>query len=50
MSLRGQQAFINFVCQLAQLSLSYPHYSCISKQTKMVNVTFKTKIKKPSST
>ncbi|ATF09597.1 Mobile element protein [Candidatus Enterovibrio altilux] len=36
---------INFVFTFAQLPLLCPHYSCISKRTKIVNVTFKTKNK-----
>ncbi|ATF10409.1 Mobile element protein [Candidatus Enterovibrio altilux] len=41
--MRGLQGFINSVFKLTQLPLSCPHYSCISKRAKMVNVTFKTK-------
>jgi hypothetical protein len=45
MPLRGLQGFINSVFKLAQLPLSCPHYSCISKRAKTVNVTFKPKTK-----
>ncbi len=45
MPLRGLQGFINSIFKLAQLPLSCPHYSCISKQAKTVNVEFKTKTK-----
>lgn len=43
--LRGLQGFINSIFKLAQLLLSCPHYSCISKRAKTVNVAFKTKTK-----
>lgn len=43
--LRGLQGFINSIFKLAQLPLSCPHYSCISKRAKTVNVAFKTKTK-----
>ncbi len=45
MPLRGLQGFINSVFKLAQLPLSRPHYSCISKRAKTVNVAFKPKTK-----
>ncbi|ATF09919.1 Mobile element protein [Candidatus Enterovibrio altilux] len=38
---------MNIVFKLVQLLLSCPHYLCICKWAKMVNVTFKTK-KEPS--
>ncbi|ATF09474.1 Mobile element protein [Candidatus Enterovibrio altilux] len=37
------QGFINFIFKLVQLPLSCPHYSCMSKPDKTVNVTYKTK-------
>ena len=43
--LRGLQGFINSIFKLAQLPLSCPHYSYISKRAKMVNVAFNTKTK-----
>ncbi|ATF10265.1 Mobile element protein [Candidatus Enterovibrio altilux] len=43
--LKSLQGFINSIFKLAQLPFSCPHYSCISKRTKTVNVAFKTKIK-----
>ncbi len=46
MPLRGLQEFINSVFKLAQLPLSCPHYSCISKRAKTVNITFKPKAKR----
>ncbi len=45
MPLRSLQGFINSIFKLAQLPLSCPHYSCISKRAKAVNVTFKTRKK-----
>ncbi|ATF10416.1 Mobile element protein [Candidatus Enterovibrio altilux] len=45
MSLRDLQGFSNSVFKFTQLSLSYPHYSCISKRAKTVNVAFKTQTK-----
>ncbi|ATF09699.1 Mobile element protein [Candidatus Enterovibrio altilux] len=39
------QGFINSVFKLAQLPLSCPHYPCIRKRTKAINVTFKAKNK-----
>ncbi|HAS8246700.1 TPA: IS5 family transposase [Vibrio vulnificus] len=45
MPLRGLQGFINSIFKLAELPLSCPHYSCISKLAKTVNVAFKTKTK-----
>ncbi|ATF10141.1 Mobile element protein (plasmid) [Candidatus Enterovibrio altilux] len=44
-SLRGLKGFINSVFKLAELSLSCPHCSCISKRAKAVNVTLKMKNK-----
>ncbi|ATF09924.1 Mobile element protein [Candidatus Enterovibrio altilux] len=32
---RGLQGLINFIFKLAQLLLSCPHYSCISKRAKI---------------
>ncbi|ATF09274.1 Mobile element protein [Candidatus Enterovibrio altilux] len=43
--LRSLQELIKSIFKLIQLSLSCPHYSCISKRVKTVNVTFKTKKK-----
>ena len=43
MPLRALQGFINSVFRLAQIPLSCPHYSCISKRAKSVNVSFKPK-------
>lgn len=45
MQSRGLQGFIKSIFKLAQLPLSCPHYSCISKRAKTVNVAFKTKTK-----
>ncbi|ATF09405.1 Mobile element protein [Candidatus Enterovibrio altilux] len=45
MPLRGLQRTHNFVVKLTQLLLSCPHYSCINKQAKTINVMFKTKNK-----
>ncbi|ATF09627.1 Mobile element protein [Candidatus Enterovibrio altilux] len=42
MPLNGLQRLILFF-KLVQLPLSYPHYLCISKQAKTINVMFKTK-------
>ncbi|ATF09220.1 Mobile element protein [Candidatus Enterovibrio altilux] len=39
--LKDLQRFINPVFKFTQLPLSCPHYSCISKRTTMVNITFK---------
>ncbi|ATF09830.1 Mobile element protein [Candidatus Enterovibrio altilux] len=38
---RGLAGFINSVFKLAQLPLSRPHYSYISKQTITINITLK---------
>nr|WP_247644796.1 IS5 family transposase [Vibrio cholerae] len=43
MPLRASQGFMDSVFQLAQLPLRCPHYSCISRRAKDVNVSFKTK-------
>ncbi|EGU36720.1 transposase [Vibrio ichthyoenteri ATCC 700023] len=43
--LRVLRGFINFIFKLAQLPLSCPRYSCISKRAKAVNVAFKIKTK-----
>ena len=43
MPFRELQGFIDSVFKRAQLPLSCPHYSCISKRAKTVNVSFKTK-------
>ncbi|ATF08979.1 Mobile element protein [Candidatus Enterovibrio altilux] len=43
--LRGLHRFINAVFTLSQLPLSCHHYSCISKDAKTNNVTFKMKSK-----
>ncbi|ATF09578.1 Mobile element protein [Candidatus Enterovibrio altilux] len=45
MPLRNLPGFINPVFKFVQLPLSYPHYSCISKRTKTINVTLKTQNK-----
>lgn len=45
MPLRGLQGIINSIFKLAQLPLSCPHYSCISKRAKTVYIAFKTKAK-----
>ena len=47
MPLRAAQGFMDSVFRLAQLPLRCPHYSCISRRAKDVNVSFKTKIKGP---
>ncbi|ATF10383.1 Mobile element protein [Candidatus Enterovibrio altilux] len=44
-SLRSLQRFINSIFKFAQLPLSCSHCTCISKRTKTVSVTFKTKNK-----
>ena len=43
MPLRASQGFIDSVFRLAQVPLSCPHYSCISRRAKDVDVSFKTK-------
>ena len=43
MPLRALQGFIDSVFQLAQVPLICPHYSCISRRAKEVEVSFKTK-------
>ena len=43
MPLRALQGFIDSVFQLAQVPLICPHYSCISRGDKEVEVSFKTK-------
>ncbi|ATF09820.1 Mobile element protein [Candidatus Enterovibrio altilux] len=40
MPCRGLKGFINSVFKRVPLSLLYPHYSCISKRVKTVNITF----------
>lgn len=45
MPLRASQGFIDSVLQLAYLPLRCPHYSCISRRAKDVDVSFKTKTK-----
>ncbi|ATF09592.1 Mobile element protein [Candidatus Enterovibrio altilux] len=45
MPLRDLQKFITSVFKLTPLPLSCPHCSCLSKRTKAVNITFKTKNK-----
>ncbi|ATF08856.1 Mobile element protein [Candidatus Enterovibrio altilux] len=45
MPLRALQELINAGFKLTQLLLSCPHYSCINKQAKTINIAFKTKIK-----
>lgn len=41
--LRGLQGLINSIFKLTQLPLLCPHYSCISKRAKTVNISFETK-------
>ncbi|WP_037428254.1 IS5/IS1182 family transposase, partial [Shewanella sp. POL2] len=43
MPLRALQGFINSVFKLADIPLSCPHYTCISKRVKAVKIAFKTK-------
>ncbi|EPL0285846.1 IS5-like element ISSpu20 family transposase [Providencia huaxiensis] len=43
MPLRALQGFINSVFKLANVPLVCPHYTCISKRAKTVNISFKTK-------
>ncbi|MCB2384868.1 IS5 family transposase, partial [Shewanella sp. SR1] len=43
MPLRALQGFINSVFKLADIPLSCPHYTCISKRAKTVKIAFKTK-------
>ncbi len=43
MPLRALQGFIDSVFQLANVPLTCPHYSCISRRAKEVEVSFKTK-------
>ncbi len=43
MPLRALQGFINSVFKLADIPLSCPHYTCISKRAKTVKIVFKTK-------
>lgn len=43
MPLRALQGFINSVFQLAKVPLVCPHYTCISKRAKSVDVSFKAK-------
>ncbi len=45
MPLRASQGFIDSVFKLAHLPLRCPHYSCISRRAKDVDVSFKTKTK-----
>ncbi|MCA3895970.1 IS5 family transposase [Vibrio vulnificus] len=47
MPLRASQGFIDSVFRLARLPLKCPHYSCISRRAKDVDVSFKTKTKGP---
>nr|AKN37953.1 Mobile element protein [Enterovibrio norvegicus] len=47
MPLRASQGFIDSVFRLGQIPLSCPHYSCISRRAKDVDVSFKTKTKGP---
>lgn len=47
MTLRAAQGFMDSVFRLAQLPLRCPHYSCISRRAKDINVSFKTKSKEP---
>ncbi|WP_223823278.1 transposase [Candidatus Enterovibrio altilux] len=50
MPLKGLQDLINFVVKLTQLPLPYPHYACIYKRIKTVNVTLKRRTQEPFST
>jgi hypothetical protein len=43
MPLRALQGFLDSVFKLAKIPLVYPHYTCISRRTKEVEVSFKTK-------
>lgn len=43
MPLRALQGFINSVFKLESIPLMCPHYTCISKRAKTVNIAFKTK-------
>lgn len=43
MPLRALQGFINSVFKLGGIPLMCPHYTCISKRAKTVNIAFKTK-------
>lgn len=43
MPLRALQGFLNSVFKLANIPLVSPHYTCISRRTKKVLVSFKTK-------
>jgi len=43
MPLRALQGFINSVFKLGDIPLMCPHYTCISKRAKTVNIAFKTK-------
>lgn len=43
MTLKALQGFIDSAFQLAQVPLTWPHYSCISRRAKDVEVLFKTK-------
>ncbi|MGR5069127.1 MULTISPECIES: IS5 family transposase [Vibrio] len=47
MPLRASQGFIDSVFRLAQVPLRSPHYSCISRRAKDIDVSFKTKTKVP---
>ncbi len=43
MPLRALQGFIDSIFRLAHVPLSCPHYTCISRRAKQVEVSFKTK-------
>ncbi|EDM61562.1 probable transposase for transposon [Vibrio parahaemolyticus AQ3810] len=45
MPLRASQGFMDSESRLAQLPLRSPHYSCISRRAKDVDVSFRTKTK-----
>lgn len=47
MPLLAAQGFMDSVFRLVQLPLRCPHYGCISRRAKDVNVSFKTKTKGP---
>ncbi len=45
MLLRALQGFINSIFRLAHVPLSCPHYTCISRRAKQIEISFKTKTK-----
>jgi hypothetical protein len=44
MALRELQGFMNSIFALAKLPISCPHYTCISRRAKTVEVSFKAKL------